>query len=276
MNNTQDYNILIGLMIRLIESQAGEPITKGKGWLNDSQTLSIKLFRHLISMPCLATGATIEKNSIPTLYHIDHSSIKVIARAALETYLVFFYLYGDGVRQTSKYRHITWKLSGLIERQKSFASLDEHKKVLDEELSTIESLRTSLSKYDDFELLNEKHKKQILLGKWRVGKTWSDLGVSAGFHEVYFKNIYSYLCGYSHSSYISALQVGQAQSIEDQEMLTHSILDIGLIVMAHFIHSYSNLYLAASKVLMEDVSAREVVDRWRFKAEDMEVIYGDK
>jgi hypothetical protein len=90
MNDTQDYNVLIGLMIRLVESQAGKPITKGKGWLNDSQTLSIKLFRHLVSMPCLATGATIEQNSIPTLCHIDHSSIKVIARAALETYLVFF------------------------------------------------------------------------------------------------------------------------------------------------------------------------------------------
>jgi hypothetical protein len=59
-------------------------------------------------------------------------------------------------------------------------------------------------------------------------------------------------------------------------MLTHSILDIGLVVMAHFIHSYSNLYSAASKVLMEDVSARKIVERWRFEAKDMEEIYGNK
>jgi hypothetical protein len=65
---------------------------------------------------------------------------------------------------------MTWKLARLIDRQKSFNSLDKHKEVLAEELSIIERLRTFVSKDDDFKRLSEKHKKQILSGNWRVGK----------------------------------------------------------------------------------------------------------
>lgn len=274
MNCTEDYKLLIDLMVRLIDSQAGNPISAGSGWVNDAQTLSIKLFRHLVSMQTVSFGATIEKNSTPIHACIDHASVKVLARASLETYLVFYYIYGSGINSTAEYRHNTWELAGLSDRQKSHVSMEEHKSILEQEKVRINKLQSVISEADNFAKLSEKQQRRVLGGEWRVGQAWSDLSKNAGFNENYFKNIYGYLCGYSHSSYISALQVGQAQDIEDQRMLTESIMGIGVVVMAHFTHSYSSLFEAAGNVFSRDLAAKKVAEKWHFGAEDMAEIYG--
>jgi hydroxymethylpyrimidine pyrophosphatase-like HAD family hydrolase len=165
------------------------------------------------------------------------------------------------------------KLSGLLDRQKSHVSFQEYKVILEEEKAQIEKLKSVVSQSDDFAQLSEKQKKRILEGEWSVGKAWSDLGKNAGFHEKYFKNIYGYLCGYSHSNYISALQVGQAQTIEKQQMLVKSIMGIGVVVMAHFAHSYASLFELASKIFSKDSAAKQVAEIWRFGTEEMAVIY---
>ncbi|UUZ77851.1 hypothetical protein LP414_13120 [Polaromonas sp. P1(28)-13] len=90
MHYSADYSTLLDLFIRLVQSQAGKRIESGEAWRNDAQTLSVKLFRHLVSIQTLATGATVEQNHVPTVFFVDHASVKVVARAALETYLVFF------------------------------------------------------------------------------------------------------------------------------------------------------------------------------------------
>ena len=90
MSSDADYSTLLDLFIRLVESQAGKKIKSGVEWLNDAQVLATKPFRHLVSMQALAAGATIEHDGIPRVFFVDHASVKVVARAALETYLVFF------------------------------------------------------------------------------------------------------------------------------------------------------------------------------------------
>jgi hypothetical protein len=90
MSSDPDYSALLDLFVRLVESQAGRKIEPGDEWLNDAQILATKLFRHLVSMRTLAAGATVEYGGIPAVCFIDHASVKVAARAALETYLVFF------------------------------------------------------------------------------------------------------------------------------------------------------------------------------------------
>lgn len=97
--------------------------------------------------------------------------------------------------------------------------------------------------------------------------------MEAGFHEKYFKNVYGHLCGYSHSSYISALQVGQAQSIEDQTMLAQSILGIGVVIMAHFAFTYSKIFDSAKDILLINTVAAAIAKKWRCETEKMDVIY---
>lgn len=218
-----DYSTLLDLFIDLVQSQAGSPITTNDEWWNDAQTLSIKLFRHLVSMQTLAAGASAECNHDQIVHFIDHASVKVIARAALETYLVFYHIYGCD-QELAKFRHKTWRLGGLTDRQKFHASTEAHKKKLAKEKQQIENLRIEIEALPQFQSYSTRQQAKLLGGEWKIGMSWTDLGNEAGFHEKYFNNIYSYLCGYSHSSYISALQVSQAKSVETQKNLTEAIL----------------------------------------------------
>lgn len=173
----------------------------------------------------------------------------------------------------SKFRHKTWELGGLVDRQKFHVTVEEHRAKLADEKQFVARLRSELQSSQHFQAYTPKHRANLLAGDWRVGKGWSDLGTTAGFHPKYFKNVYAYLCGYSHSSYLSALQVGQAQSIDDQRMLSRAILGIGIVVMGHFAFSYSGAFESAAKVLSESPDAQRIAEKWRFGPEDMSAIY---
>ena len=269
MSYDADYSTLLDLFIRLVESQAGKKIESRDEWLNDAQILATKLFRHLVSMQTVAAGATVERNGMPKVFFVDHASVKVVARAALETYLVFFYLYGNSDRSLSEFRHKTWRLGGLADRQQFHTSTEQGREVLAHEKKELEELRAEIESSPYILTYTDKQRQKLIAGDWRIGNGWADLSISAGFHEKYFKNIYGYLCGYSHSSYLSALQVGQAQSIEDQQMLTQPILGIGVVLMAHFAFSYSSAFSTANAILSANLSAKRVAEKWRFGPEDM-------
>lgn len=273
MTYDADYSTLLDLFVRLVESQAGIEIEDGGAWLNDAQALAIKLFRHLVSMRALAAGATVETSGGHKVSFLDHASVKVVARAALETYLVFFYLYGSADRSLSKFRHKTWLLGGLCDRQRYHVSTQEGHDVLAREKRQIEVLQSEIGMLPQLSEYTNKQRKKLLGGEWRIGNGWADLGAQAGFHGKYFDNIYSYLCGYSHSSYLSTLQVGQAKSIEDQQKLTQTILGIGVVLMAHFVFSYASTFSNAETVLSGDPAAKRVAEKWRFGPEDMAAIY---
>jgi hypothetical protein len=74
MTDNEEYQILLDLFISLVQSQAGNKIEAGEEWLNDAQTLSIKLFRHLVSMHVISTGSTIEHNGIPVVFFVMDQS----------------------------------------------------------------------------------------------------------------------------------------------------------------------------------------------------------
>ena len=273
MTLSEEYEHLLDLFFQLVQSQAGKPIESGEEWKNDAQTLSIKLFRHLASMHRLSKGATIVPPGIPPVPYIDHSSIKVLARAALETYLVFHYLFGSDDEELCRFRHATWVLGGLFDRQDVHISIEEHKENLQNEKRQIIKLQAQLSASPYLATYTTKQQDKLFTGNWRIGKNWTDLGVSADFNKKYFEDIYSYLCGYSHASYISALQVGQAAAIEDQTKLTNSILGIGMVIMAHYVFAYSSTFHSAGAILKENSNPKAIAEKWHFRSEDMRHIY---
>lgn len=273
MPHAADYDCLLGLFIRLVEAQAGKTIAYKQSWLNDAQVLAVKLFRHLVSMRMVASDTRLDFDSGKSLDFIDHASVKVLGRAALETYLVFYYIYGDNDQSVREFRHMTWHLGGLSDRQKFSVSSEEGRSVQASEKLTIEQLRSSIAKSPHFQAYSDKQRKKLLLGDWRVNISWVELGTRAGFHQKYFSNVYSYLCGYSHSSYMSALQVSQAQSKADQEMLAGAILSVGLVIMAHFAFAYSRLFPAAQAALTADTHAQKTAEMWRFGPDDMSAFY---
>ena len=269
-----EFAILKHLLVELIESQSGRNIEPGQEWLNDAQVLSIKLYRHLDSMQNVANGTTMQVRDNPVIPYIDHASVKVMARAALETYLVFFYIYGTDDRAVSLFRHHIWHLGGLMDRQKYSVLGEEAREVAAEEAAIIERLKTRVEQSPHFLEYSPNQQRELLGGHWRVGSGWSDLATQAGFHEGYFRNIYNYLCGYSHSSYASVLQVGQAQSLEDQQMLSRATISIGVVIMAHFAFTCPTIFPGAEDVLATYQEGRAIAEMWRFGREDMVHMYG--
>ena len=186
MSTDTDYSTLLDLLIRLVQSQADQRIELGGEWLNDAQVLSITLFRHLVSMQTLATCAIVEQDEIPTVFFVDHASVKVVARAALETYLVFYYIFGCTDRSLSEFRHKTWQLGGLADRQEFHTSIAEHRAILIAEKQKIARLWSEIESSPHIHAYTQKQRAKLLKGEWRIGKGWADLSAIAGFHAKYF------------------------------------------------------------------------------------------
>ncbi len=257
-----EYSALLSLFIELIESQHGKEIEPNNEWLNDAQILSIKLFRHLASMKILAIGSTVEAHGRQNIYHIDHPSIKVIARAALETYLVFHFIFLSEDQSLAKFRHKLWRIGGLADRQKYNTYSEHGQEMLAYEKNTLQKLREEVQQSHHFTTFTDRQQRQLLKGKWRAGYSWTDLGCSADFHEKYFSNVYNYLCGYSHSSYASVLQIGQAQSVDTQQMLTQAILGVGVVLMSQFTFSYPSVFPTAKFVLSANPTERNIAEQF--------------
>lgn len=274
MKIEQDFLVLIDIFIKLVESQAGKDIPAGDEWLNDAQALSTKLFLHLTTIQSISCGNTITIGDDVAFSFIDHSSVIVIARAAMESFLVFNHIYGEENQDLSRFYHKLWKLSGLLSRQTYPTLVEENSKKLEQEKIQIEELKADIQSSPIFESYSEKQKKQLLKGNWDFDTSWQDLGVKAGFHPVHFRVTYNFLCGYSHASYISTPQIGQAKTVEEQRDLTSPMLQIGCILMAYFTFTYPKVFKSAYDILEANPNAKIAASNWHLTRERMNDIYG--
>lgn len=267
-----DYAILQRIVVKLVQSQAGRPINHENAWLNDAQTLARKLYEHLASLHALTNVQRVEIRQSDSFEFVDHSSAKVLARAAFETYLVFFFIYSGSDRSLSEFRHKIWRYGGLADRQKYRSTNAKTRNIQTAEKVRMDRLKTEIEASPHLRAYSRDAVKKILKGEWRGSDSWVALSGYAGFHESYFRNVYGYLCGYSHASYISALQVGQAQSLDDQRSLASACIGIGVVLMAHFVRAYIELFNDGKPILDDDQEAKMAVDRWNFSAADWDKV----
>nr|WP_294557217.1 DUF5677 domain-containing protein [uncultured Rhodopila sp.] len=271
-----DYTILQKLMLNLVQSQSGRPINIRDSWLNDAQTIARKMFEHLASLRALTDVHRVEINETQSFCFIDHSSVKVVARAAFETYLVFFFIFAGSDLSRCEFRHKIWRYGGLADRQRPHPVNPEARKVQAADKAEMDRLKPEIEASPHLGAYGRDAVKKILRGEWRGGDSWAGLAGRAGFHESYFRDVYGYLCGYSHASYISAMQVGQARSLDEQRKLAKACIGLGLVLMAHFARAYTDLFVDSKRILDADGQAKASVDRWCFSAEDWEKMTAKK
>ena len=269
----EEYDVLQGLFVHLVQTQFGKPIKQGDEWLNDIQTLATKLFRHLASIRRLSELGCVTGEGFSPVRFIDHSSVLVLTRAAFENYLVFFHLFGDSDKFRCKFRHDVWVLAGLIDRQGLPAREAAHIEKLAVEMQQIANLKATLERSPILAEFTPKKRARLLSGDWRIERSWQEIALAAGFHPKYFTSTYSFLCGYSHSNYLSALQVGQASSINQQSLLTQMCRGVGVVIMAHFAFTYAAIFDDADNVLTSQPHAERVARKWRLLSQDMAPLY---
>ncbi|MGD8220193.1 DUF5677 domain-containing protein [Pseudomonas thivervalensis] len=270
----KDFDSLMELMILVINSRLNMPVEPEMGFLNDIQTLSIKLFRQLCSTKVISTGCLFQSNTGSAYEFIDQGSVSILARASIETFLTLHWLFSGNLEQ-SRFRHRIWQYAGLHDRVQHTATTAEGRAKQASAREQQEELLPLIQSSEHFKKYSLKEQAQLLKGNWRVSWSWGEEAVRAGFHRRYFDNVYGYLCGYSHSNYISAMQIGQAQELSIQAQMSEAGLQVSVHVMAHFIHLYAATFSPAAN-LLDKSEAKSIANLWHFKADDMDHIFCDQ
>ncbi|MCX4151746.1 MULTISPECIES: hypothetical protein [Paraburkholderia] len=258
---------MLNLIVQLTNSQAGKAVPMGALWMNDAQVLALKFYYHLASLHVLVRPVEVVMPQGATS-HIDHGSVLVLARAALETFLTFAHVFGSAESDLRQFRHMTWRCAGLLDRQKLQASArrPENKQKLVNERASIETLRAEMQAHSRWVQHSEKEHGAFLKGDWRAGRGWAAIGVEAGFHPVLIRELYSYLCGYSHTSWLSILQIRDARELSQQAAMTAMSVSTVCVLMSFFALHYAALFPDAEHVLAAHPEATALIRRWNLHA----------
>lgn len=265
---SDESRTLLNLIVQLTNSQAGKDLPAGSPWMNDAQVLALKFYYHLTSLHVLVQPVEVVMSQ-GTASHIDHSSVLVLSRAALETFLTFAHVFGCTESDLREFRHMAWRCAGLLDRQKLQASarLPQSKQRLIDEGASIETLRAEMQAHARWVHYSGKERTAFLKGEWRAGRGWTAIGVEAGFHPVHIRELYSFLCGYSHTSWLSILQIRDARELLQQAAMTAMSVSNACVLMSFFALHYVALFPDAERVLAAYPEATVLVQKWNLRAE---------
>ena len=258
----------ISLMLELIDSLYTDKIAIDE-WLIWSEPVIFKLGMHSASYLNIYRGVDITiRDRILTMF--DEPSSLVLFRVILENYLTFFYLFCDSIsNDEKKFRVSVWKYSGLKQRNGFETTTEEHKLKKEIELKEIEQLKQGIVNSPFFETYNEGFKKQLIDGfKPRTTFSWDKLIQNSNLKKELFSKLYGYKSNYTHSEFISALQIksqGYGFNLNSKEhyglFLHHSIICKCILDMVNLFPSISLIFNS-----MDNNLALEVVFLAKFSS----------
>jgi len=262
LDKETEYIKLLEIFIQVVEANKGKPVGSD-AWILDAEGLALKFCAHVASAFYLFKGTSIPKMSFGDINFFDSASINVVCRAAFETFLIFHHIFIQPKSiEERDFRYICWVLSGLIERQNFPILSQKGKKQIEHEKEIIDSYINGLKTNQHFEALSPKQKRTIIeKGNWRF-LSWADLAVKAGLDSTHGTSFYKYLCGYAHSSNLSALQIREAQSKHIQRELPAPAMTLIMISIANMIKAYCELFPQSASVLKRDQDSSALVDIW--------------
>lgn len=183
-------------------------------WKIWAEPVIFKFCYHVSSLVQLFNGTALPfKKEGKDILIFDEPSMFILFRAALENYLTFFYLFTDDVTDEEKlFRSNVWRYSGFKQRARFEITSDEAKKRQEEESRIAEQLKKEIEGNCFFIPLNLKIKKEVLKGrKPRLQYSWPDLIVRSNLRHSLYRNLYGYKSNYSHSEFISVLQLHEGK-----------------------------------------------------------------
>ncbi|RII74382.1 DUF5677 domain-containing protein [Pseudomonas monteilii] len=271
----REFDALIALIADMITAQAEQhvPTAHTPAWMFSQHDLAKKLFRHMCSVRSLLEPSPFRNQVIPSHSFIDHSSVAVLTRSAIENYLVMTWLHSKGDESLRDFRHNVWEYCGWKKRSKMAATTDDARLARQKAEADAALLWPSIESSFHFQSYAEPHQERLRKGSWDAGWHWNDLAVEAGLHKTYFTSYYPFLSGHVHSDYIGTLQNAQAVSLADQYMLALANMQIILMLIGHFAHHYAGVFAPAEAVLRRAGATRETAEKWHIRAEDMDFLY---
>ena len=269
----KEYLKLLDLLCRVVEANKG-PITGDDDRYLYAESLAAKFFMHAASVLYLSRGTKIPDFPSTAVGFIDSASINVLARAALETFLTFHYVFfAPETKDEQDYRYWIYIAAGLAERQQLPVSIEEDRQKLADERMQLDDLRNKLCSNAIFKSLKLKQQQEVLKagrdiwrktlvnGKWKP-LSWHDIAIDAGFSKMLASHTYRYLSGYAHSGSPSVMQIKVLLEERQMHLIEVSMNTLN-IATANLIHEYSELFPRAKNALHADPDRGKVkVEEW--------------
>jgi len=260
----EDYINLLETLIKVVEANKGTALGDDNRFL-DAEGLCKKFIGHAASALYLFGSTTLPSVKVTDrgISFFDPGSINVLGRAALESFLVFHYVFVEPRSDDEKdFRYYSWLRASYIDRQKFPPRSEEGKKQLTDEKKIIDALKEKINNNSIFQQLDKEKKKKLLeKGQWRL-QSWTNIGLSAGLSEILAKHFYSFLCIYAHSGCQSAQQVGNAETAETQKDLCVATMKLIMIAVANMIKVYCQMFVKSKDVIQKDGDAKKLIDQW--------------
>lgn len=259
----KDLDLLINFYSEIHKAIEGKYID-GPKRIEYTESIARKTFLHICSAYSLSKGTNIQLKNKSEIKIVDSSSIAVLVRASIESYLTFNHIFISPTSESeSKYRFDCWDLAGFIERKDAQATTERTILRKKEEAKLIEAKLRIIRKSPHFLEISENQKKQIEKGKWKINFNWNQLAVNAGFEENYFKDFYSYLCSYAHTGRLSSLQTMQATEYKQQKDNAENFLIHSIIILSKYIYDYVNLIPQLKSAFENNIKGKNTVLKWK-------------
>lgn len=199
---------------------------------------------------------------------IDRSSIYILTRSIIESFLTLEYLYFNNLsREEQIFRYNLWRISGFMSRQ-DFKKVKNEKFVskIKKEKAEIEKLKRVIKKSPFY----SKLKKQDL---WKLDKyglprlmSWSSLLKQSVLRNNLFDKVYKLYSNYAHSEFISMIQLNEGKLSKYDAFnidTTISTLNIVRVLNCVALSMFINKYEFANKKYQEmDESLRFIIEFW--------------
>lgn len=199
---------------------------------------------------------------------IDRSSLYILTRSVIESFLTLEYLYFNALdREEQVFRYNLWRISGFMARQ-DFGKTKNEKffsKVEREKLE-IKKLKENIKKSPYYSKLKKQH-------LWKLDKyglprimSWSALIKQSTLKTDLFEKVYKLYSNYAHSEFIAMIQLNEGKLSKSDKFNTETTIttlnNIRVINCVSII-SFTNKYQFAKDRYMEiDESSRYIIEFW--------------
>lgn len=243
-DHKEDMLILIKGLLIISESMRGKDVRNELD--NYAKALFVKFFQHVSTVYYLFKGTIIHELQAK---YFDFTSINILTRAALETYIIFHYIFIDPKDEEEKlFRYHCWRISSEFQLRRLVAITTVAKDIIPQQDKEIEELKTKIKSNKYFNSLTNKQKRRLIEnGDWQK-PGWKELASMSGLSDVLSKHYYSYLCGHVHVQHHQVRQVYKAMNHNEQQKMTHSALTTLMLAMALMGFSYMRLFSIDQKI----------------------------
>jgi uncharacterized protein DUF5677 len=253
----------VGLLLELMNSLSVEKV-KVDSWKIWCESVIYKMCYHISSILKLYKGTEIPyKHKDKNLIIFDEPSVIVLFRVILENYLTFYYLFGTETGEDIKqFRCLVWRYSGIKQRTEFKITNDTARAKQLEEIKLLESLKEEIKSNKLFDEYTFKQKEVILKGrKPRLFESWDDLIKYSKLSQQLFRNLYGYKSNYSHTEFISVLQVQMGNFGHNKEntkshylmLILHSLVCKSILELKLFFPSIEKVFEAKDVALKEEI-----------------------